>query len=114
MLSLRYHYAVNYWRSCEEWYWIDENNMPHIKDSAPESAKDSFELFMSTEETEIAMRHYEEKCLERELKRAALDTNEDGGLYIDDTQQIYDSFGDSEIYQEYLRRSKLRIEDLPN
>jgi hypothetical protein len=32
---------------------------------------------------------------------------------VDDTQQLPDDFDQSEIYQEYLRRSKLRSEDLP-
>ena len=32
---------------------------------------------------------------------------------VDDTQQLPDDFDQSEIYQEYLRRSKLRSDDLP-
>lgn len=32
---------------------------------------------------------------------------------VDDTQQLHEEFWDSDVYKEYLRRSKLKSEDLP-
>jgi len=40
--------------------------------------------------------------------------SEERGLHIDDSVQLPDDFAQSEIFQEYLRRSKLRCEDLPS
>ena len=49
MISKDYHEKANYWHTNEDWFWIDEKNVPHIKDDAPEEAKESFRLFMSEE-----------------------------------------------------------------
>lgn len=46
MMSLKWAKEVDYWRTNKDWYWIDDNKVPHIKDDAPEEAKKSFELFM--------------------------------------------------------------------
>ena len=36
------------------------------------------------------------------------------GLHIDDSVQLPDNFAESEIFQEYLRRSKLGGDELPS
>ena len=39
---------------------------------------------------------------------------DDRGLLIDDTQQLHEGFRESDIFKEYLRRSKLKSSDLPS
>ena len=39
---------------------------------------------------------------------------EERGIHIDDSVQLPDDFAESEIFQEYLRRSKLSGDELPS
>lgn len=36
----------NYWQTKEEWYDLDEEGEPVIRDDAPEAAKESFKTFL--------------------------------------------------------------------
>lgn len=34
-----------YWSSNEDWFYYDENQQPHMKDDAPDQAKESFKAY---------------------------------------------------------------------
>ena len=54
-----------------------------------------------------------QKVLEQMPYAEDMATREEREPIVDDTQQLPDDFTQSELYKEYLRRSKLRSSDLP-
>lgn len=59
---------------------------------------------------------YGEACrqvLERMAYAEDVAAREEHWPLVDDTQQLPDDFAQSELYKEYLRRSRLSIRDLP-